>query len=531
MRKQLIIGVVLLGALAFAAQAGAAGQTYEMNLWGASAQFQLFNQSLSNFLQGAPYYCSPVAHGDDGTLGTTTGSNCNGATPGAGTDTITIRASSKASYDGVLALQGKAKAEDIAAYPAGAAGSNFCDPVNYPAVVTPDYHYRIMYLDTTKTTKACKRVDLALSDVYPPSFTQDTNPGTTISNGTGNPRRFSNDPITAASLSGFNSYNPMIVPFAFYAHNDVTLSKCSAGIYANQQCTAGSGATSSDCPNGPLSSCTYNSTDKKYECAGGVNAGSVCKSSNDCPASYGACTAAPLDNISKIEAILIFSRQATFWTDLGMGYAGGPAATGAITACYRVAGSGTHATLDYGVMKAKGYGLATLPNAGASSTQVFNDGTGAEMTCVNGTLGAIGYADADQALSMNPLWTALGNTGNAKYASTMPLKFEGIMPSRRAIRNGEYDNFYSKEWIFQDPTSPTFTGAHSAFMLSLVTNGSTGLMDQLSTPGAIDATDRASFWAAFGETNGAVVNNEMYYMKDTDQLYPKVVAPNDGQTP
>ena len=544
MKRTFVICAVLLAALALAGHAGAvtAGQTYQLNLWGASAQFQLYNQTLATFLSNPPYNCAPVNHLDNGTLGITTGTNCDGATAGAGRDTIIIRASSKASYDGVLALQGKGKAEDIAAYPATvgqAGGTNFCDPNNFPAVVTPDYHYRIMY-NTTAGDYACLRVDLALSDVYPPSFTQDTNPGTPISNGSGNPRKFSNNPITAASLSGFNSYNPMIVPFAFYAHNDIAYATCAntaSALRAGEQCTSPGAAgnvtaSSTDCPNGPLSSCTYNATAKAYQCAGGVNAGQSCQSTNDCPASYGSCTSATLNNLSKLEAILIFSKQANSWTDLGAGYY---SPTNTISTCYRVAGSGTHATLDYAIMKAQGYPLSgSLPTStiGATSPLFFNDGTGAEMKCVNLTSGAVGYADADQALSMQPLWGALGKSGSPTYANTVQLSFEGVVPSRRAIRNGEYDNFFSKEWVFQDPTSPTFTGAQGAFLTSLVTNaGATGLIDQLSTPTAMSATDRAGFWAAFGEKNGSVVNEEMWYMKDTDQLYPKAAVANDPQTP
>src|SRR5208283_3803551 len=128
MRKTVIAGAVLLGALALAGQAVAAGNSYNLNLWGASAQFQLYNQSLPTFLSNAPYNCAPVAHNDNGTLGITIGSNCNGAGSGTGADTITIRASSKASFDGTLALQGKAKSEDkAAAFLAGNDG-NFCNP-------------------------------------------------------------------------------------------------------------------------------------------------------------------------------------------------------------------------------------------------------------------------------------------------------------------------------------------------------------------------------------------------------------------
>ncbi len=537
----------MFGALALAGQASAAN-SYNLNLWGASAQFQLYNQTLATFLAGPPYNCAPVNHTDNGTLGITQGLNCDGAG-----DTITVRASSKASFDGVLALQGKAKPEDIAAATFASPG-NFCNPgpavvatdsANgvYPVSCNPgdsnlgagygdvcDYHFRIMY-STTAAALGCFRVDLALSDVFPPSFTQDTNPGTPVTGG--NARKFSNNPITAASLSGFNSYNPMIVPFGFYAHTDVTYSTCAAGansVNAGDMCTAGSGANSTDCPQTPYLPCTAGA------CVGGINNANACASTADCPTSYGACVAAPLSTISRIQAILIFTRQVQHWQDLGLGYSATSAVDNGenvINACYRVAGSGTLATLDYGIVHALGFdqGSTGLPTSNTDAWMFFNDGTGAEMNCVNNNLGAIGFADSDQALAMNPLATVLSRTNS--YPNVMALKYEGVEGSRRAIRNGEYDNFFSKEWVFQDPTSPTFTGgAIGTFQANLVTNGAkTGLVDQLSTPSAINATDRRYFWAAFGETNGVAVNEEMFFMKDTDQLYPHPVSPANPQNP
>jgi hypothetical protein len=536
MRKSVIAGAVLLGALALAGQAAAAGGSYELNLWGASAQFQLYNQSMPTFLQSSPYSCTSVVHSDNGTLGITTGTGCYG-----NGSTITVRASSKASYDGVLALQGLGKSEDITAYPMNATGSNFCDPNEaVGSGVTPDYHYRVMY-NTTAGDLACKRVDLALSDVNPTSFTQSTST-TALSitkYGSGNGRSFTGTgAITASSLTGFNSYNPIIVPFGFYASTDVKYSTCSSGTNLGQQCTAGSGATSSDCPVG-YNACTSGT------CAAGVNSGDACKSTADCPTSYGACTAAPLNNLSKLAAILIFTQQATHWQDLGLGYSASstndstynpPYPANFITTCYRVAGSGTLATLDYGVLKATANGTplsGALPttNVGLPNSNYvyFNDGTGAELACINGNTGAIGFADADQALYMVPL--APGNGNAVKYPNIMPLNFEGIVPSRRAIRNGEYDNFFSKEWVFQDPTSPTFTGTNGATLLAMVYNGSTGLIDQLSTPGAISATDRRNFWAAFGEVNGTIVDQEMVYMKSVDKVYPGYEGAFDQQYP
>jgi hypothetical protein len=496
--------------------APASAATYRINLWGATAQYQLYNQSAATFLINN--YGCPSG---------TASAPSNGVTScvGSSGDTYVIAVASKASYDGLLALEGKAKAEDLAAANANPAKTNyFCNPSTYPTSCNPgasndscNYFYRV-FGDST-----CQRVDVALLDTQPSSFTQDTAPGTpiyTTGSSVVNPRKFSSDPLTVPGT--FNSYNPLVDPFAFYAHNDVTYSTCAAGsIEAGHQCNASDGGTAAnatDCPVGPLSACTNGA------CAGGKNSGSACKSSNDCPASYGACVTNPISNISRLQAILIFSRQAINWTDLGLGY--NSAAPGIINVCYRVAGSGTHATLDYGVMKGKGYVMSQgLPTTNTDPNMWFTDGTGDEIGCVNSKAGAIGYADADQALSMPTLWAALGKTGNPTYANTIALAYEGIMPSRRALRNGEYDDFYSLEWVFQDPSDPNMTGTPLLMFQTL--------MAQLALPTAIDATDRKAFWASYGETNGVKVNEEMWFMKTTDQAYPGTAnpAPHDAQNP
>ena len=355
--RKVIMGAVLLGALTLAGQASA--RTVELNVWGASAQFNMWNEVASTFLQGAPYNCANVTKLVNSPLGITIGSGNATQTANCSDGNIyVIRYSSKSSYDGILALQGQAKSEDITN---PSQNTNFCDPATYPAAGTNNYAYRVMYSNLTGA-KACLRVDLAASDVQAASFTQ-TSPL----------RSFAGYPNGIPVSASWNVYNPMVVPFGFFAHTDVTVSKCSGGLSDGQQC-----ASSADCAGGSCGAATQ------------------------------------LDDISRMQAIMIFSRQAVYWTDFGQGYASAaPTVGGAITACYREAGSGTHSTMDYAVMKSNGAVVSqSLPTGtGGDTSIVFNDGTGAMMTCINGTAGAIGYADADQALSMAPLWAAQGKTG------------------------------------------------------------------------------------------------------------------------
>jgi hypothetical protein len=602
MRKSLITVLAILGALVFCGQAQA---QYELNLWGASAQFQLYDQSMVTFLSGAPYSCTTTHSSDGSKYSITIGTGC--ASPAAGA-TITVRVTSKASYDGVFALEGNRKDEDAAAaqyatgsgldstsdpnpfnfcdpsaanpvgsaWPVGAlaAGAPDCCPDGFPLYAgdtcpngdTCNYYYRVMSDSTANATAVtsynCKRVDGALSDVWPLSLIEQMNtPPGYVGNAThppvygGNAKDFSGtngtNAIDPVALAGFQNWNPMAVPFGFYASTDVQYFTCAGGVNQGQQCTAGSnGANMTDC---------FNSV--------APAAGTSCDCPNDSPDTgvYSSCSNANLSNISRLQAIEIFTRKATKWTDLGQGYQAGGSSTTPITACYRVPGSGSNVTLHQSVLDWGGasFNGGSMPiassYAAASGGAIFNDGTGDTIKCVNNgaainnhtaslhgllaqaaTTGLIGYADCDQALDMAPLatlGTIQGHTTN-KYPYIQPLMYEGMKCSRRAIRNGEYDNFYSKEWVFADYTSPSsdFNAAGTGAGLQAIMNN---LMAKLSTPAGISATDRKDFWAAIGETNevyNSGVNQEMYYLKSgtgvNDKNYPAgKLAPFAPQTP
>ncbi|MGO9017104.1 MAG: hypothetical protein ACLQVJ_02020 [Syntrophobacteraceae bacterium] len=571
MRKSLIAGAVLVGALALAGQAAASctGQAYNLNFYGASAQFQLFNQSAPTFLENQYSCSSSTKNVTSGNYGITTGTGCTVACTGQ--DTVTLRVTSKASYDGVLSLSGLAKTEDKLGNGITGAGSgttnpnpyNFCKPGQtgwpysgtYPSATSPsccpggtntwtggsctdtcNYSYRVMY-NTTAGDFNCEMVDVGLSDVNPTSFTQDLLPATlpqAVSGG--NAKVFSSDPVTIPA--GFEVYNPIVDPFGFYASTDVKYSTCSSGVNAGQQCSA-----ASQCPT-KYDACTAG------VCVGGSNNGNACTSPANCPDANSTCTPATITNISKLQAVLIFSRQAFYWSDLGAGYSASSTdsaygtTSAPIIACYRVAGSGTLATLDYGVMRNNGFAISGLipniddgdvgppwPNSSDNYVK-FNDGTGAEMNCVNSYSGAVGFADADQALSMLPLSAIVAGKANS-YPNVTALSYGGIVPSRRALRNGEYDNFYAKEYMIVNPSNPDLTNATTG---PAVTAMITNMYNALATPAGVNATDRKDFWAAYGETstgenNGTPVNAEMRYMKSSDKVYPAGVTPTTPQTP
>jgi hypothetical protein len=139
-----------------------------------------------------------------------------------------------------------------------------------------------------------------------------------------------------------------------------------------------------------------------------------------------------LQNLTTAQAQQIFSGGATNWSQFGL-----PAA--AIIRCMRVAGSGTSATFDAGVMKTNQVGVG-LPSADTTipgnvgNNVWFNNTTGDMMNCINNNPGAIGFADADRPNSANT------------YG---PLSFNGTLPNATTITNGAYERFWSLEHIFE----------------------------------------------------------------------------------
>ena len=87
------------------------------------------------------------------------------------------------------------------------------------------------------------------------------------------------------------------------------------------------------------------------------------------------------------------------------------------------------------------------------------------------------------------------------------------MPSRRSIRNGEYDNFWSKQFVYENPSNPNYSSNHTF---------ASALMAAAATPTTLTSTSRKDFWASVCEMN---------YMKDNDKSYPHYVGATCPQTP
>ncbi|GEM_PF-464499 len=464
--KAAVIGGALLG-LVGAAQAA----TYEVNIYGASAQYKFWRDAAPEFLKSmgcseSDIYAAKgeVSNRDNG-IAVCAGSDVAGMGISAGGgfngdgNTYIIRYSTNASYDGIRSVQDlNPDNVDPVCTSAGDGFRLMADETN-----TAFAPYFTQGYGTVNGT-ACKDITIGASDVAAETFNQSSQ-GALLGPGGGD---WTERNIGGLSIdaSHYVSYRPVVVPFAFFAN-------------AN--------------PAHPV----------------------------------------PFDNMSRLMAVTIFSGQVPNWNkfnpDLdGDGTPNEPGlytvdpATGQPTAnsgdslpmivCLRHAGSGTHATLDAAVMR-KDAGLlqqeTTVDNFmyqfGMAPAVYFNKGSSDEMRCVGGyfngyddtiNLGqpswaAVGYADADK----NEGEPVVGG----EYGDIKRMTFQGVAPVKVAITNGQYD-FWSAQWLYRAASEPQEIAA---------------LCDAIgafaSDPANLPA-GHADYWAA---------QNEMQVEKNNDFTYPK----------
>ncbi len=358
-KKTLMAGAALL-ALSGAAQAA----NIDLNLYGASAQFLFWNAAARPFLESK--HCTTIQNDGDSKNGITVGTGCDGG------NNITIRYSSKASYDGILAASGSSNPLAV----------NECGGNMFQRKMKTAYG---------STATSCVDVHLGASDVAGESFEQQSHGALKGPlGGVYTDRSFAGVPTT-----GLTPYQPLVVPFGFFANKTIKVATCESGAAAGNLCTTDTA---------------------EADCGAGVS-----------------CVANTISNITREQAVQIFGGQVYSWKDFGQSYAvdGGD---DTLVACLRHAGSGTHSTLDKVIFNGSTPALvATTENTGGP-TIWFNDGSSDEMVCVNTLAGAIGYADADQGLS--------------SYTNVTALKYNGIPARRNMIRNGAYD-FFSNQWMYE----------------------------------------------------------------------------------
>jgi hypothetical protein len=325
-----IFASVVAGASLLTMVGTAPAAQVELNIYGASAQYLYWNAVAPSIL--ANQGCTNIQQATKDKNNAITKATC-------GTDTVIYRVSSKASFDGPSALLGD---DHYATAGASAEKCSAGDPGD-PGAALRGY-YRKMVDESSCTTWGtaaapasagcsalkCVRVTLGVSDVAAQSFQQSSTGQLKGPAGGGVVTRL----FTGINPAGLTSYQPIVVPFAFFANNTVQRDL------------------------------NYGSTPSNFQ---------------------------TITNLPRMMAVMIFSGQAWNWKDFGDDFNTQP-----IVACLRHAGSGTHATLDFAVMNGKwGANLVAMESAGGP-TVWFNDGSSDEMNCINTVPGAIGYADADQ---------------------------------------------------------------------------------------------------------------------------------------
>lgn len=205
--KKTIASIVAGAAMFTFAGTSMAAITSDINIYGASAQFIMWRDKAANFMTDNTNNCSDVqsaqlyVNGQPDKKNAITKGTCDGVTR-------YIRVASKASYAGVLALQG-----------------NTAHP-NYPTgCSTPGYVKMIDETTCNWTTGRCEAatkcvpVTVGASDTDVKCFSQASS-GNLLGplGGAWTTRDFAASPI---SWTGADACKPLVVPFAFFVNNGV----------------------------------------------------------------------------------------------------------------------------------------------------------------------------------------------------------------------------------------------------------------------------------------------------------------------
>ncbi len=437
MKKSILSSIAGVSIFGLVATAGAV----DVNIYGASAQQTFWSKMTKTFLEAS------VANGGAGCSGgvteTSSGKHyiATGLSCALVSGPVTIRVTAKNSYEGIKAAKEVAMLQN----------DDACSTNPGPA-------FRTMLKEASGTDTDCYDVTCGASDVAGDEFNQESHGDTNGPQGGGWLDAYASPEATA----GLTEFTPIVVPFGFFANSGVTQKSCIAGTpKAGTAC------------------------DTDRECLRGYP-GTLAPQAGDCAAGE------PITDISRMMATMIFNGQAYAWADFGPGYPAGLP----VVACLRHAGSGTHATLDWTVMRGNNaWGWTVLKNQSASEpTAWFNNGSSAMMYCVNTVAGAVGYADADQS---DKCGTGL------TYESTVALKYNGYLPHRTNVANGKYDDFWSAQHIYclpADTDSNTDVGKTVRKLMAFASN-----CNRIPT-------SLAKYWAT---------QSEMVYWRDHLWLYPQ----------
>jgi len=500
MKKQLLI-LAMAGAMAmFGANAALAtcnisplngdAQCVDFNIHGASAEYDFFNAVAPGFLE-TEFGCSSAkmlgpagALGNTSKYGVTVGSEC---TVNGKKTTIVFRYSSKASWDGIAGITGEN--EILAGYTNQTGDEDACvvagdgfDVRTYADENQCNWGTGVCGDGTNGVTPSgnpvgtlCAHAMVGASDVAADELIENSTGSLkgpngsyvvfrnfTTSHGVNTTQGATNGTGKTIQWPLANNYGDelLVVPFSFYANNSVTASTCVGGAMAGSPC-----ASASDC-------------DDPNAYKGGAN--------------NGTCTSAQISNMTREMAVQIFAGVVDNWADFGTGYVNLP-----IQVCFRHAGSGSHATLDWTVMHGAGQLMGTLATAQGSTNgpginpagyMWFNDGTGDALNCANyqaSNWGAVTYADSDYT-------TVQAGRFNKTYANVHELTYQGQPGSHAALVGGSYD-FYTTEHLFTTSHSLSYSDSQTPPQ-NYAINMYAQLKNYLASPSSLPS-DEAYFWA------------------------------------
>jgi hypothetical protein len=205
-----LIKSAIIGASALALVGTAQAATININIYGASAQYKFWNDAADDFLlsKGA----ANIAQATDGKNGITKGE--------IGGDTIYIRYSAKASYDGIRAMQGT-------------------DPENEN---TCPSDYERMMADESQTDfgtgvvsgLGCYDVTIGASDVAATTFAQSSE-GKKYGDLPVSPNPVVTYTMDSATIydDGLVDYRPIVVPFGFFVNTANSLENMTRPMAVN----------------------------------------------------------------------------------------------------------------------------------------------------------------------------------------------------------------------------------------------------------------------------------------------------------
>ncbi|HVP79226.1 MAG TPA: hypothetical protein VMV04_15170 [Thermodesulfobacteriota bacterium] len=198
--KKILLSLICGSALLAFAGAASAAPTADINIYGASAQFNFWKAEAANFLtdEGCTVNGSQTSADNKNFIVNAT----------CGKNSVNIRVSSKASYDGVLAAQGNTT------------------NTNRGTACGGDATKRSMLASIAdNTTMGCFDVTIGASDVVVTDFTQ-TSQGFLQGPYEGSAANFKRyfSGANAVTETGVTDYcRPLVVPFAFFINNSVKL--------------------------------------------------------------------------------------------------------------------------------------------------------------------------------------------------------------------------------------------------------------------------------------------------------------------